>query len=160
MKIVIKILICFFILLPMTFAGGRSQMNSDKFFIEALSTQVDSSVVIQTKEKLPEKKLTSFIVTAAMYTVDSVSKHLALTADGTKINRKNPGGDRIVAVSWDLKKSFKYGEKVLIEGIGKYSGIYTVRDLMHSRWTNKIDILRNMDDNLRMYYHVKMSKLK
>lgn len=152
MKIVTKILICFFSLLPIRFAGDRLQIGS-KHYTEALSTKVDS---VKTQ---PKKKSTSFIVTSSMYTVKP-GEDPALTASGFEINRENPKEHRIVALSWDLKPYFKYGEKVLIEGIGKHSGIYIVRDLMHERWRNRIDILANRDDHLRMYYHVIISKLK
>jgi 3D (Asp-Asp-Asp) domain-containing protein len=50
-----------------------------------------------------------------------------------------------------LKKKLKFGEKVKVSNAGKYNGVYYVRDLMNSRWKNKIDILINPDDN-----HIKL----
>ena len=102
----------------------------------------------------------SLIVTATTYTVDKDDTIQSFTASGFKINEENPGEHRIIAISWDLRKMFKFGEKVLVEGIGKYSGIYTVRDLMASRWKNRIDILRNPEDLLITYHKVKVSKIK
>jgi 3D (Asp-Asp-Asp) domain-containing protein len=100
------------------------------------------------------------IVTATTYTVDKDDTIQSYTASGFKINEENPKEHRIIAISWDLRKMFKFGEKVLVEGIGKYSGIYTVRDLMASRWKKRIDILRNPEDLLITYHKVKISKIK
>lgn len=102
----------------------------------------------------------ALIVTATTYTVDKNDTVQSLTASGFKINEENPREHRIIAISRDLRKTFRFGEKVLVEGIGKHSGIYTVRDLMASRWKNRIDILRNNEDELITYYRVKISKLK
>jgi len=78
-----------------------------------------------------------------------------ITASGFKINPNNPKGHRIIAVSRDLKRKYKFGQKVRIEGAGKYNGIYTIRDLMHHRWKNKIDILINPSDK-----HTKLRRIK
>jgi 3D (Asp-Asp-Asp) domain-containing protein len=78
-----------------------------------------------------------------------------ITASGFKINPNNPKRHRIIAVSRDLKRKYKFGEKVRIEGAGKYNGIYTIRDLMHPRWKKKIDILINPSDR-----HTKLRRIK
>ena len=77
------------------------------------------------------------IVTVTTYTVNE----LAYTASGYAITPETPETENIIAVSRDLKKSFEYGERVLVTGVGEYNGIYVVRDKMHKRWENKIDIL-------------------
>lgn len=115
---------------------------------------------IKVSERIKKEIPKALIVTATTYTVDKNDTVQSYTASGFKINEENPREHRIIAISWDLRKTFKFGEKVLVEGIGKYSGIYTVRDLMASRWRNKIDILRNNEDELITYYRVKISKLK
>jgi 3D (Asp-Asp-Asp) domain-containing protein len=65
-----------------------------------------------------------------------------VTASGFKINPKNPKRHRIIAVSRDLKKKYKFGTRVKISGAGKYSGEYRVRDVMNKRYKKRIDILR------------------
>ena len=46
---------------------------------------------------------------------------------------------RVIAVSRDLiKRNLGHGTRVRIEGL---PGVYHVRDKMHRRWRNKIDIL-------------------
>jgi 3D (Asp-Asp-Asp) domain-containing protein len=74
-----------------------------------------------------------------------------LTASGFKIDLHNPGKHRIIAVSRDLKKYLKFGEKVVISNTGKYDGIWQVEDVMNRRWKNKIDLLIGVDG-----YHTKI----
>lgn len=52
-------------------------------------------------------------------------------------------GMKIIAVSRDLiRKGLGYNTKVKIEGL---DGIYLVKDKMHYRWHNKIDLYMGMD---------------
>jgi 3D (Asp-Asp-Asp) domain-containing protein len=97
------------------------------------------------------------IVTLTTYSVTEAQTDSTplVTASGFNINPNNPKSHRIIAVSRDLKRKYKFGQKVRIEGAGKYNGIYTIRDLMHHRWKNKIDILINPSDK-----HTKLRKIK
>jgi 3D (Asp-Asp-Asp) domain-containing protein len=97
------------------------------------------------------------IVTLTTYSVSEAQTDSTplVTASGFNINPNNPKRHRIIAVSRDLKRKYKFGQKVRIEGAGKYNGIYTIRDLMHHRWKNKIDILINPSDK-----HTKLRKIK
>ena len=52
-------------------------------------------------------------------------------------------GMKCIAVSRDLlKKGLKYDTPVKIEG---FEGIYLVKDKMHERWQNRIDIFMGLD---------------
>ena len=103
----------------------------------------------------------TFIVTVTTYNptkeqTDSTPNELA---DGTKINPNKASSYRYVALSRDLLSRwggpFNYGDWILIEGAGKHSGIYQVRDTMNSKWTNRVDILTT---NSRFKYEkVKLS---
>ena len=97
------------------------------------------------------------IVTLTTYSVSESETDSTplITASGFKLNATNPKRHRIIAVSRDLKRKYKFGQKVRIEGAGKYNGIYTIRDLMHHRWKNKIDILINPSDK-----HTKLRRIK
>ena len=97
------------------------------------------------------------IVTLTTYSVTEAQTDSTplITASGFKLNATNPKRHRIIAVSRDLKRKYKFGQKVRIEGAGKYNGIYTIRDLMHHRWKNKIDILINPSDK-----HTKLRRIK
>ena len=107
--------------------------------------------IIKVDEVIPDiVTLTTYSVTEAQ--TDSTP---LITASGFKLNATNPKRHRIIAVSRDLKRKYKFGQKVRIEGAGKYNGIYTIRDLMHHRWKNKIDILINPSDK-----HTKLRRIK
>ena len=82
-----------------------------------------------------------------------------ITASGFKINLKNPKKHRIIAVSRDLKKKWKFGTKVRIKNAGKYNGIYTVKDVMNKRYKNRIDLLINEDDKQTTIKNVKIVKI-
>ena len=69
-----------------------------------------------------------------------------ITADGTKINIWKASNYRYVAVSRDLLKRWggplDYGDWIVIEGAGKNSGVYQIRDTMNPKWTKRVDILK------------------
>ena len=69
-----------------------------------------------------------------------------ITASGYKIDLKNPKKHRIIAVSRDLKRKWRYGTKVRIRNAGKYNGVYTVKDVMNKRYKKRIDILIGHND--------------
>ena len=69
-----------------------------------------------------------------------------ITADGTKINIWKASKYRYVAVSRDLLSRWggplNYGDWIVIEGAGKNSGVYQVRDTMNPKWTKRVDVLK------------------
>jgi len=69
-----------------------------------------------------------------------------ITASGFKIDTLNPKRHKIIAISRDLKKKWKFNQKVRIRKAGKYNGDYTVKDVMNKRYKNRIDILVGKDD--------------
>ncbi len=101
------------------------------------------------------------IVTVTTYTpsVEETDSTPLITASGFKINPKNPKRQRIIAVSRDLKKKYKFGKKVRITGIGKLSGTYTVRDVMNKRYRKRIDILIGTKDKQTKFRKAKLYKI-
>jgi len=81
------------------------------------------------------------------------------TASGMTLTEDNPRQHRIIAVSWDLKQKYKFGQWVKVEGAGIYDGEYVVKDLMNKRWKKRIDILINPEDRQMKYKKVKMFKI-
>ena len=85
-----------------------------------------------------------------------------ITADGTKIKTWKATEYRYVALSRDLLSRwggpFEYGDYIVIEGTGKWDGVYQVRDTMNPKWTNRVDILttnsRFRYDNITMYKYI------
>jgi 3D (Asp-Asp-Asp) domain-containing protein len=80
-----------------------------------------------------------------------------ITASGFKIT--NPKKHRIIAVSRDLKKKYKFGQKVRITGAGKYDGTYRVHDVMNKRYRNRIDILIGDKDKQTKLKKIKVYKI-
>ena len=85
-----------------------------------------------------------------------------ITADGTRINPKRATQYRYVALSRDLISRwggpFDYGDYIVIEGTGKWDGVYQVRDTMNPKWIKRVDILttnsRFKYNNITMYKYV------
>jgi len=104
----------------------------------------------------------SEVVTVTTYTpsVEECDSTPLITASGFKINEGNPRRHRIVAVSRDLKRKYKFGTKLRIKGAGKYDGTYTVRDVMNKRFRNRIDILVGKKDKQTKLKKIKVYKLK
>jgi 3D (Asp-Asp-Asp) domain-containing protein len=102
-----------------------------------------------------------FVVTMTTYTIDPAQTDDTPleTASGFELDENNPKKHKVIAVSRDLKKKLKFGERVKVSNAGKYNGVYYVRDLMNSRWKNKIDILINPDDNHTKLKGVILSKI-
>ncbi len=80
-----------------------------------------------------------------------------ITASGFKIT--NPKKHRIIAVSRDLKKKYKFGQKVRITGAGKYDGTYRVHDVMNKRYRKRIDILIGTNDKQTKLKKIKIYKI-
>jgi 3D (Asp-Asp-Asp) domain-containing protein len=121
---------------------------------------------IKSENKLVLLKKTSLeivedSVTVTTYTIDpkQTDDEPLITASGFKLDSLNPGRHKIIAISRDLKKKFKFGQKVKITGIGKHSGIYVIRDLMNKRWKKKVDILINPEDKHTKYEKAKLIKI-
>jgi 3D (Asp-Asp-Asp) domain-containing protein len=112
----------------------------------------------QLVEEEKKKKKDYRVVSVTMYTVDPLQTDSSPTetASGFIVDSLNPKKHRIIAISRDLRRILKFGKKVRIEGIGKYNGVYVVRDLMNSRFKNKIDILINPDDKARSFRKAKL----
>ena len=85
-----------------------------------------------------------------------------ITADGTRIKPWKATQYRYVALSRDLISRwggpFDYGDYIIIEGTGKWDGVYQVRDTMNPKWVKRVDILttnsRFKYENITMYKYV------
>lgn len=79
-------------------------------------------------------------VTVYNATPEQCNADYLVTASGYEIDPMNALSSRTIAVSRDLIHKYPFGSKVLLKS-PKYSGVYTVRDLMNKRYTNTVDIL-------------------
>jgi len=103
--------------------------------------------------------ITPEIVTLTTYKANETETDSTpnITASGFKIT--NPKKHRIIAVSRDLKKKYKFGQKIRIVGAGKYSGTYRVHDVMNKRYKNRIDILIGANDKQTKLRKIKIYKI-
>jgi len=115
------------------------------------------------EKKVEEKVADEFrkIVTLTTYstTEGETDDSPNITASGFEIDEDNPKKHRIIAVSRDLKRRLKFGEKVILSNAGRFNGVWYVRDLMNSRFRNKIDVLINEDDKQTKMFGVVLKKL-
>jgi 3D (Asp-Asp-Asp) domain-containing protein len=95
-------------------------------------------------------------VTTYSPTIEECDSTPLITASGFKINPANPKRHRIIAVSRDLKRKYKFGKKVRITGIGKLSGTYTIRDVMNKRYKKRVDILIGENDKHTSFKKAKL----
>ena len=107
------------------------------------------------------KGILEWNVTLTTYTIKECQTDSTplITADNSKLDSVNPRKHKIIAVSRDLKKFFKFGSKVKIINAGRFNGIYYVRDLMNKRFHNKIDILINPTDKQDKLENVLLIKI-
>lgn len=92
-------------------------------------------------KKEPEPLWNGLMVTASAYnsTVGQTSNTPNITAFGDSLRP----GMKYIAVSRDLlRKGLKYNTPVIIEG---FSDFFLVKDKMHPKWRNHIDIYMGMD---------------
>ena len=116
------------------------------------------------RELKKQMDLIEYDVTVTMYNpvrgqTDSTPN---ITADGTRINPKRASSYRYIALSRDLLSRwggpFNYGDYVILEGAGKNSGVYQVKDTMNPRITRTVDILKTPGSRLFKYTNVKLYK--
>ena len=85
-----------------------------------------------------------------------------ITADGTKINIWKASDYRYVAVARDLLQRWggplDYGDWIVIEGAGKNSGVYQVRDTMNPKWTKRVDVLKTPGTKQFRYDNITMTR--
>lgn len=103
-----------------------------------------------------------FRVTATVYHAveEQCNSDFLTTASGRKIKSTEEAYDhKYIAVSRDLLKYFKYGDKVIISGTGIYDGEYIVADTMNKRFKGYIDILINPDMRIGKWDNVTITKV-
>jgi 3D (Asp-Asp-Asp) domain-containing protein len=116
--------------------------------VEMMEREIESEI----KNIIPD----IVMVTTYSPTIEQTDSTPLITASGYKINPANPKRQRIIAVSRDLKRKYKFGKKVRITGIGKLSGTYTIRDVMNKRYKKRVDILIGEGDKQTSFKNAKL----
>ena len=132
-----KVLILFILFIPSTLKGTyiKNKFNIKENFID--------------------------LVTLTTYTASAKETDLTpnITASGFILDSLNPAKHRIIAVSRDIKKKYKFGTKVKILNAGIYNGIYYIQDVMNKRYKSRIDILINPNDKQTKLTNIQIIKI-
>ncbi len=106
-------------------------------------------------------------VTVTQYNpvIEQCDEDPLVTADNSKIDLKKlrNGQIRWVAVSRDLLDKYGYGNTVeltVVQGNKRINGRYIVHDTMHPRFTNRVDILTPVGEEMDMWSNVKIKKIE
>jgi 3D (Asp-Asp-Asp) domain-containing protein len=114
---------------------------------------------LRIKYLIPTLKPEQVTVTTYTPSVEECDSTPHITASGFKIDTLNPKRHRIIAVSRDLKRKWKFGTKIRITGIGKHNGTYIVKDVMNKRYKKRIDILVGKQDKQFKFTGIKIYKI-
>ena len=130
-----------------TYANGivtTKFLNDKNILIQSLT---DRNNILS--EKLNEYETEGMNVTVTMYQPVSYQTDSTpdILADGTRIKTQIASEYKFIAVSRNLLKRWggwlDYGDFILLKGTDSKDGVYQVRDTMHPRWVNRIDILES-----------------
>ena len=146
------------LILTWYFNGMMDDYHTEKMRLQKRVWQLEDDCGYTEANKI------AFNVTVTTYnpTVKQCDSTPNITADGTRIKTWKATSYRYVALSRDLLSRwggpFEYGDYIVIEGTGKWDGVYQVRDTMNPKWTNRVDILttnsRFKYENITMYKYV------
>jgi 3D (Asp-Asp-Asp) domain-containing protein len=86
-----------------------------------------------------------------------------ILADGTRIRTQEASNYKFIAVSRNLLSRWggwlNYGDFILLKGTDNKDGVYQVKDTMHPRWVNRIDILESPGTKPYMFPTAEIVKL-
>ena len=120
--------------------------------------------LIGIKEKVNAEAARKLKVTVTMYhpVTEQTDSTPNITADGTVFRIENASDYRYIAVSQNMLIRnggfLDYGDWVVVSA-GEKSGLYQVRDTMHRRWINRIDILESPGVRPYKYNNASLQKL-
>ena len=132
-----------------TYANGiiSSKLLNDKNLeIHSLTEQNEKLRSDLAKYETEGMNVTVTMYQPVSYQTDSTPNILA---DGTRIRTQSASDYKFIAVSRNLLKRWggwlDYGDFILLQGTDSKDGVYQVRDTMHPRWVNRIDILESIN---------------
>ena len=155
-------LICM-VILTWYFSGMMDEQHEERTRLQERVWELEDNCGFKEANKI------AFNVTVTTYnpTRRQTDSTPNITADGTRINPRKATQYRYVALSRDLISRwggpFNYGDYIVIEGTGKWDGVYQVRDTMNPKWVKRVDILttnsRFKYNNITMYKYTEDSYL-
>ena len=151
MKLINNTGVLAFILLTV-FINGFISINileKNKRYYTSLMESIKEKNVALT-DQLAELRSEGMAVTVTMYQPVSYQTDSTpnILADGTRIRANEASNYKFIAVSRNLLKRWggwlDYGDFILLKGTDGKNGVYQVRDTMHQRWVNRVDILESV----------------
>ncbi len=127
----------------------RESRIPESIAVEIISEPDTLSIPSGTYWVIP-KEVIQYEVTVTIYHAvpEQTDSTPDILADGTKIDLDKAGSYRYCALSRDLLSRwdgpYSYGDTVRIYGVEQFSGLWIVKDTMHPRWTNRVDLLVDM----------------
>ena len=151
MKLINNTKVLAFILFTV-FANGFISINilekNKRYYTSLMETIREKNVTLI--DQLAELRSEGLAVTVTMYQPVSYQTDSTpnILADGTRIRAKEASNYKFIAVSRNLLKRWggwlDYGDFILLKGTDGKNGVYQVRDTMHKRWVNRVDILESV----------------
>ena len=139
----------FLTILLVTYANGivsTKFLNDKNIEIRSLLDENKRLTESLNKYETEGMKVTVTMYEPVSYQTDSTPNILA---DGTRIRTQSASDYKFIAVSRNLLKRWggwlDYGDFILLQGTDSKDGVYQVRDTMHPRWVNRIDILESIN---------------
>jgi 3D (Asp-Asp-Asp) domain-containing protein len=130
------------------------------FLLLLLPKEIKTSNPEIKKVMAPEIEYETVTLTTYSPTAGETDSTPNITASGFKISKKHPERHKIIAVSRDLKKKWKFNTKIRITNGGKYNGVYTVKDVMNKRYKKRVDILIGKRDKQIKLENVQIVAIK
>ena len=116
--------------------------------------------------EIPEKSPTINVVASVYFPeAGQTDSTPYITADGSRINKRNPKKHRWLAVSRDLHTRWggdlNFGDSLWVTGVSdELDGLYIVRDVMNKRMRKQVDILVGRKDRIMgLWDNVTIAKL-
>lgn len=144
------------------------EINKLSMVIKEKNNQVDSLYFAnEEKENLITQQLknNSVAVNVSIYHANETECDSTpfITADLTDIKHKNISSLRIISVSRNLLTEnggfLKFGDRVMLVNAGELTGFYVVRDVMHPKYYNKVDVLVSNHVNNLLYQNSALVKI-
>ena len=138
--------------------GYLKERNQEK--IESLLTENE-----ELKLELRRYEDTGIAVKVTMYhpVSEQTDSTPNILADGTRIRTQEASNYKFIAVSRNLLSRWggwlNYGDFILLKGTDNKDGVYQVKDTMHPRWVNRIDILESPGTKPYMFPDAEIVKL-
>jgi len=152
----------FFILMSLAMIGLIHLAERNTALKYQLEDQKQANIRLNKRLREVIKMKGAVRVVATCYTAEEsqTDDSPLVTADNSLIDTSRIDSMKWIAVSRDLERvGIEMGDRVLIEGTGRYDGIWTVHDRMNKKYNQRIDFLISKKENADLFKEVKIRKI-